>query len=206
MCTFWWRDTFRWASETSDQTSNNIQLSIIDYRPCVSLFSHWGILLLPDTDSSLLRVCTSASNISQSCCSVNRKWNFSGVTFVLNVGLSITKTGFWYLPGRSVLVYMRFSSNFSPCSCPFYPPPSHRALEKVFGEHRSLMLTRSSFPGVGKYSGHWLGDNAANWNDIKWAIPGMLEFGLFGVPYVSKIPKPANTNALLPRQAWTCSG
>ena len=47
------------------------------------------------------------------------------------------------------------------------------------------MLTRSSFPGVGKYSGHWLGDNAANWNDIKWAIPGMLEFGLFGVPYVS---------------------
>lgn len=48
------------------------------------------------------------------------------------------------------------------------------------------MLTRSSFPGVGKYSGHWLGDNAANWNDIKWAIPGMLEFGLFGVPYVSK--------------------
>lgn len=49
------------------------------------------------------------------------------------------------------------------------------------------MLTRSSFPGVGKYSGHWLGDNAANWNDIKWAIPGMLEFGLFGVPYVSII-------------------
>lgn len=47
------------------------------------------------------------------------------------------------------------------------------------------MLTRSSFPGIGKYSGHWLGDNGANWNDIKWAIPGMLEFGLFGVPYVS---------------------
>uniref|UniRef100_A0A8C5BYG5 alpha-glucosidase n=1 Tax=Gadus morhua TaxID=8049 RepID=A0A8C5BYG5_GADMO len=55
---------------------------------------------------------------------------------------------------------------------------------RVFGENRTLMLTRSSFPGVGKYSGHWLGDNAANWNDIKWAIPGMLEFGLFGVPYI----------------------
>jgi len=51
-----------------------------------------------------------------------------------------------------------------------------------------MMLTRSSFPGVGKYSGHWLGDNAANWNDIKWAIPGMLEFGLFGIPYVSTNP------------------
>ncbi|CAG07202.1 unnamed protein product, partial [Tetraodon nigroviridis] len=61
---------------------------------------------------------------------------------------------------------------------------SERALQSVFGGNRSLLLTRSSFPGVGKYSGHWLGDNAANWNDIKWAIPGMLEFGLFGVPYI----------------------
>uniref|UniRef100_A0A8C7XUH5 alpha-glucosidase n=1 Tax=Oryzias sinensis TaxID=183150 RepID=A0A8C7XUH5_9TELE len=55
------------------------------------------------------------------------------------------------------------------------------ALQRVFGGNRTLMLTRSSFPGVGKYSGHWLGDNGANWNDIKWAIPGMLEFGLFGI-------------------------
>ncbi|XP_076591162.1 sucrase-isomaltase, intestinal [Chaetodon auriga] len=61
---------------------------------------------------------------------------------------------------------------------------TEKALQRVFGKKRSLMLTRSSFPGVGKYSGHWLGDNAANWNDIKWAIPGMLEFGLFGVPYI----------------------
>uniref|UniRef100_A0AAQ5XRX1 alpha-glucosidase n=1 Tax=Amphiprion ocellaris TaxID=80972 RepID=A0AAQ5XRX1_AMPOC len=61
---------------------------------------------------------------------------------------------------------------------------SEKALQRVFGKSRSLLLTRSSFPGVGKYSGHWLGDNAANWNDIKWAIPGMLEFGLFGVPYI----------------------
>ncbi|XP_032365998.1 maltase-glucoamylase, intestinal [Etheostoma spectabile] len=61
---------------------------------------------------------------------------------------------------------------------------TEKALQRVFAGNRTLMLTRSSFPGVGKYSGHWLGDNAANWNDIKWAIPGMLEFGLFGVPYI----------------------
>ncbi|XP_023817356.1 sucrase-isomaltase, intestinal [Oryzias latipes] len=61
---------------------------------------------------------------------------------------------------------------------------TEQALQRVFGGNRTLMLTRSSFPGVGKYSGHWLGDNGANWNDIKWAIPGMLEFGLFGVPYI----------------------
>ncbi|XP_061924131.1 sucrase-isomaltase, intestinal [Entelurus aequoreus] len=61
---------------------------------------------------------------------------------------------------------------------------TEKALQRAFGGNRTLILTRSSFPGVGKYSGHWLGDNAANWNDIKWAIPGMLEFGLFGVPYI----------------------
>ncbi|XP_027028042.2 sucrase-isomaltase, intestinal [Tachysurus fulvidraco] len=61
---------------------------------------------------------------------------------------------------------------------------TEEASKQVFGSNRSFILTRSSFPGVGKYSGHWLGDNAANWNDIKWAIPGMLEFNLFGVPYI----------------------
>ncbi|KAF6720919.1 Maltase-glucoamylase, intestinal [Oryzias melastigma] len=61
---------------------------------------------------------------------------------------------------------------------------TEHALQQVFGGNRTMMLTRSSFPGAGKYSGHWLGDNGANWNDIKWAIPGMLEFGLFGIPYI----------------------
>uniref|UniRef100_A0A671L8G9 alpha-glucosidase n=1 Tax=Sinocyclocheilus anshuiensis TaxID=1608454 RepID=A0A671L8G9_9TELE len=59
-----------------------------------------------------------------------------------------------------------------------------KASKAVFGTSRSMVFTRSSFPGVGKYSGHWLGDNGANWNDIKWAIPGMLEFNLFGIPYI----------------------
>ncbi|TRY94145.1 hypothetical protein DNTS_001828, partial [Danionella cerebrum] len=61
---------------------------------------------------------------------------------------------------------------------------TEKASKVVFGKNRSMVFTRSSFPGVGKYAGHWLGDNGANWNDIKWAIPGMLEFNLFGVPYI----------------------
>lgn len=72
-------------------------------------------------------------------------------------------------------------------------------MDRVFGENRSMMLTRSSFPGVGKYSGHWLGDNAATWNDMKWAIPGMLEFGLFGIPYVSSKPSEKMLNASWPK-------
>uniref|UniRef100_M4AS73 Maltase n=1 Tax=Xiphophorus maculatus TaxID=8083 RepID=M4AS73_XIPMA len=68
---------------------------------------------------------------------------------------------------------------------------TEKALKQVFGSNRTLMLTRSSFPGVGKYSGHWLGDNGANWNDIKWAIPGMLEFGFFSTPYLFLPQDPA---------------
>ncbi|XP_062988083.1 sucrase-isomaltase, intestinal [Elgaria multicarinata webbii] len=59
-----------------------------------------------------------------------------------------------------------------------------QALQTIFSGNRSFLLSRSTFAGSGKFSGHWLGDNAANWNDIKWAIPGMLEFGLFGYPYI----------------------
>uniref|UniRef100_A0A3Q3A333 alpha-glucosidase n=1 Tax=Kryptolebias marmoratus TaxID=37003 RepID=A0A3Q3A333_KRYMA len=61
---------------------------------------------------------------------------------------------------------------------------TEKALQHMFGSNRTMMLTRSSFPGVGKYAGHWLGDNTATWNDLKWAIHGMLEFGLFGIPYI----------------------
>ncbi|XP_078419908.1 sucrase-isomaltase, intestinal [Cetorhinus maximus] len=61
---------------------------------------------------------------------------------------------------------------------------TEQVINNVFPGNRSIILSRSTFAGSGKYAGHWLGDNAANWNDIKWAIPGMLEFNLFGFPYI----------------------
>ncbi|KAF2226293.1 putative alpha-glucosidase [Elsinoe ampelina] len=48
-----------------------------------------------------------------------------------------------------------------------------------------LVLTRSSFPGTGKYVGHWLGDNTSNWVNYLRSIGQMLDFiSFFQVPYV----------------------
>uniref|UniRef100_UPI00358F0BC8 sucrase-isomaltase, intestinal-like n=1 Tax=Myxine glutinosa TaxID=7769 RepID=UPI00358F0BC8 len=55
---------------------------------------------------------------------------------------------------------------------------------KVFPNKRTMVISRSTAPGSGAYTGHWLGDNAATWNDLRWSIIGMLEFNLFGIPFI----------------------
>ena len=59
-----------------------------------------------------------------------------------------------------------------------------RALNAMQNKKRPFVLSRSTYPTAGKYTGHWLGDNLSAWEQMHKSIIGMFEFGLFGIPYV----------------------
>lgn len=46
------------------------------------------------------------------------------------------------------------------------------ALQKTTGK-RGIVISRSTYPSAGRWAGHWLGDNYANWNNIDKSIIGM---------------------------------
>ena len=48
-----------------------------------------------------------------------------------------------------------------------------RALEKVLG-NRSLVISRSTFPGSGVFGGHWLGDNESKYRHMQNSITGII--------------------------------
>ncbi|KAH7705357.1 Protein AAGR-2 [Aphelenchoides avenae] len=57
------------------------------------------------------------------------------------------------------------------------------AVQKATGK-RGLVVSRSTFPSSGRYAGHWLGDNRATWQDLEVSVNGVLDFNMFGIPYV----------------------
>ncbi|XP_066560306.1 lysosomal alpha-glucosidase isoform X2 [Amia ocellicauda] len=60
---------------------------------------------------------------------------------------------------------------------------THRALVQVRGV-RPFVLSRSSYPGLGRWAAHWTGDVQSSWEHLRLSVPAMLLFGLYGVPLV----------------------
>ncbi|KAH9947335.1 glycosyl hydrolases family 31-domain-containing protein [Amylocystis lapponica] len=60
---------------------------------------------------------------------------------------------------------------------------THRALREILGK-RPFLISRSTFPSSGKWTGHWLGDNTSKWLYMLYNIQGALQFQIFQIPFV----------------------
>lgn len=59
---------------------------------------------------------------------------------------------------------------------------TYAALLRLHPTKRPFLIGRSTFPGSGRWAGHWGGDNDARWDAMASSIPQALSFSIFGVP------------------------
>ncbi|XP_064480588.1 lysosomal alpha-glucosidase-like [Ornithodoros turicata] len=60
---------------------------------------------------------------------------------------------------------------------------TYKALKKI-RQKRPFIISRATSPGQGSWSGHWTGDVASTWEDMRASIPAILSFGMYGIPLV----------------------
>ncbi|KAG0235892.1 hypothetical protein BGW42_004538 [Actinomortierella wolfii] len=60
---------------------------------------------------------------------------------------------------------------------------TRHALTRIDSQTRPFILTRSNFAGTGSHAAHWTGDNWSEWSHLYFSIPGILNFGMFGIPF-----------------------
>ncbi|KAH9475774.1 Alpha-glucosidase [Psilocybe cubensis] len=58
------------------------------------------------------------------------------------------------------------------------------AVQSIIPNKRPFLISRSTFPSSGKWTGHWLGDNFSLWSYLRYSIAGVLQFQLFQIPFV----------------------
>jgi len=61
---------------------------------------------------------------------------------------------------------------------------THAAVREVLPGKRPFLISRSTFPSSGRWTGHWLGDNFSLWSYLRFSIAGVLQFQLFQIPFV----------------------
>jgi alpha-glucosidase len=61
---------------------------------------------------------------------------------------------------------------------------SREGIQAVNPDKRPFVLTRSNFLGGHRYAATWTGDNASDWDHLRWSIPMALNLGLSGQPFV----------------------
>ncbi|KAF8062769.1 alpha-glucosidase [Scenedesmus sp. PABB004] len=57
----------------------------------------------------------------------------------------------------------------------------YNSVAEVTGK-RPFLLTRSTFPGAGKWTAHWTGDNGVNWENLYMSIAGIVNTNMWGMP------------------------
>uniref|UniRef100_A0A183U4L1 Sucrase-isomaltase, intestinal n=1 Tax=Toxocara canis TaxID=6265 RepID=A0A183U4L1_TOXCA len=60
---------------------------------------------------------------------------------------------------------------------------TYEAMKRVTA-NRAPIITKSTFPSSGRYTGHWTGDSSATWDDLRGTVIMVMEFNMFGIPYV----------------------
>ncbi|KAG1674693.1 hypothetical protein FOA52_007217 [Chlamydomonas sp. UWO 241] len=60
---------------------------------------------------------------------------------------------------------------------------TYEALLNITGK-RPFVLSRATFPGQGRFSAHWSGDNAATWEGLRQSVAQIVNSNFWGLPLI----------------------
>lgn len=77
---------------------------------------------------------------------------------------------------------------------------TEETMDELFNTKRNFVSSRSTFAGSGFYGHHVLGSHFRNPNDMEYAIAGVMNFNMFGMP--STGPNICNPSTATPDETW----